>query len=256
MRKEEKEQYLRTGYYLIELIRAALTDTEPGPMPEGVTPKGLYQMAKKHSVDCIAYSGAVKIPGEGIDDFKEKWNQRSMQCAMQGIVQLAERSKLYKAFSDAGIRILPLKGCLIKEMYPRQEYRQMADLDILIDDKNAAAVKKIMEDLGYESTGEFGTWNHDEYLKKPWCNVEIHRDMLPQKIQNAKKYKDIWERTYEEEPGSGIYKLIWDDFYIYMLEHFAKHFREGGSGIRSIMDIYVFYRIKKKNYIRNIWIAN
>ena len=31
-------------------------------------------------------------------------------------------------------------------------------------------------------------------------------------------------------------------FYIYHLAHFAKHFYEMGSGIRSVMDIYVYLR--------------
>lgn len=245
MGMEEKELYLRTGYYLVELIRAVLTETTPGPMPARVTAEALYQIAKKHSVDCIAYEGAKKIPGDVLGTIDVKWAKRSTQCAMQGIVQLAERNKLYQTFSKAGIRILPLKGCLIKEMYPRQEFRQMADMDILIDPENAKAAKKLMEEAGYElEGGVLGRWVHDEYVKKPWCSVELHNALLPAHNRNAKAYDDIWERAYEENPGSGIYVLTWDDFYIYILEHFAKHLRKNGSGIRSIMDIYIFNQYK------------
>lgn len=244
MKISEKELHLQRGYYLIDIIRAALYGVVPGPVPAGINMEDIYQLAKNHSVDCIAYEGAKKIPGDALKEVASKWAKRSNQYAVQGIVQLAERNKLYNIFSSAGIRILPLKGCLIKEMYPRQEFRQMADMDILIDSENAEAVKEIMEKAGYQLEGYLGRWIHDEYIKKPWCSVEIHRTLLDSKNPNARAYDDIWERAYEKTPGSGIYVLTWDDFYIFMLEHFAKHLRKNGSGIRSVMDIHVFLKCK------------
>ena len=50
-------------------------------------------------------------------------------------------------------------------------------------------------------------------------------------------YDNIWERL-ELEPGmSYIYRLKWEDFYIFMIAHLAKHFQSGGSGIRSVIDV-------------------
>lgn len=235
---------LLTGHYLIDLLRAVLKNEKPGAIPQGITMEDVYQMAKKHSVDCIAYAGLSKILEKDLAELDKKWKNRSMQCAMQGVIQFAERDKLYRLFSEAGIRILPLKGCLLKEIYPYKEFRQMADLDILVDEENALAAKDIMETAGYNPVGHFGYNNHDEYEKKPWCSVEIHRELFPKRVKNADKYKDVWERAYEEKVGSGIYRLTWDDFYICMLEHFAKHLYGSGSGIRSVMDVHVFLKYK------------
>lgn len=53
-------------------------------------------------------------------------------------------------------------------------------------------------------------------------------------------YDNIWERL-ELEPGmSYIYRLKWEDFYIFMIAHLAKHFQSGGSGIRSVIDVQQF----------------
>ena len=237
----KKEKQIRTGYYLIEILRNVLKDEKKvTKLPDDITVQGLYYLAKRHSIDCITYFGLSELLENDCGEIGEKWKKRNLQCAMQGIVQLAERDKLYKVFPENGIRILPLKGCLLKEMYPRQEFRQMADLDILIDDEKTMAVKNVMEDAGYESPENIGQTNHDAYEKKPWCSVEMHRELLHETLKNADKYSDIWERAYEEKEGSGIYRLSWDDFYIYMLEHFAKHLYSGGSGIRFVMDVYVF----------------
>lgn len=240
----KRENEIRTGYYLVGLLHSVLNGTEPERIPEGITVKDLYKMAKKHSVDCMAYEGVCRIPGIDLGDYQEKWKKLSMMSAMQGAVQLSERGRIYQALTEAGIRILPLKGSIMKEMYPRQEYRQMSDLDILVDGADPEYVKDLMEAQGYE-TKIFGAYHTDSYVKKPWSHVEIHWGMLPDGMKNAKKYRDIWKRTYEEVPGSGIYRMTWEDFYIFMLEHFAKHFREGGSGIRLVMDMYIFLSQKK-----------
>lgn len=252
----------QTGSYMVKLIRSVFRDEEPEAIPEGISIKKLYKMAKMHNVDYIVYEAVKRIPGIDLGEYEVKWQERSVQCAMQGIVQRAERDKLYKALPKAGVRILPLKGCLIKEMYPRTEFRQMADLDILIDAENAELVKQVMEEQGYK-TKVFDVSNHDAYMKEPWCYVEIHRSLFTEKNKNAAKYENMWERAYEDPVSGGIYHLNWDDFYIYMLEHFAKHFYQSGSGIRSIMDIYVFLKEKgdelHKDYLEktlkelNLW---
>lgn len=239
----KNEQSIQAGYYLIKVLKSVLDGNTPEKMPVDVTVKRLSQLAKRHNLDHMAYVGVCQIPGIQMDEELLKWQKRSMQCAMQGIVQMSERDKLYQFLTEAGVRILPLKGCLIKEMYPKQEYRQMSDLDVLIDDSSAEKVRDLMEKNGYV-TDDFGNCYHDGYIKKPWTRVEIHRNMLPKEVDNAKKYRNIWDYAYEETPGCRRYRLNWDEFYIYMLEHFAKHFREGGSGIRSVMDMHIFLQEK------------
>lgn len=245
MKKEEKVRKMKTGYYLVSVLRAVLKSETPAKIPKDITEEALFQMAKRHNVDFIAYEGLKDFLKEDSEIYA-RWKQKSMKCAMQGVVQLAERDRLYKRFAQAGIRILPLKGCLLKEMYPRQEFRQMSDLDILIDEENAVKAKALMEEEGYKLHGNFGHTNHDAYEKKPWCSVELHTQLLHKHAKNADKYKDIWKRAYEKAAGSGIWYLTWDDFYIYMLEHFAKHLYSSGSGIRFVMDIYVFLQVKGK----------
>ena len=64
--------------------------------------------------------------------------------------------------------------------------------------------------------------------------------MLELENDRADKYRDVWEKAFPESPGGKIYRMTWEDFYIFMIEHFFKHFYFSGSGIRSVMDIYVF----------------
>lgn len=61
-------------------------------------------------------------------------------------VQGKEGERLLERFSDNQVRVLPLKGWIMRRFYPKPEYRQMTDLDFLIDEENRKAVKQIMSD--------------------------------------------------------------------------------------------------------------
>ena len=36
------------------------------------------------------------------------------------------------------------------------------------------------------------------------------------------------------------YRLSDEDFYVFLIAHIAKHYRFGGTGIRSLLDLYVY----------------
>lgn len=231
----EKELEFQAGLYVVELLRAVLEERKPKEKPDMLSMENIYRMAKKHSVECMAYDGAVQIAEPGDEAVMQKWKERSRLCGIQGMVQKAESEKLFKELPAHGIRILPLKGCIMKKLYPKESYRQMADLDILIDEENAGKAREVMEGLGYEEKPDGG--GVDSYVKKPWLSVELHSLMIPTQYKNWKKYLDIWSRS---KGKNGIYRMSWEDYYIYMIEHFAKHFYLSGSGIRSVMDIHIF----------------
>ncbi len=184
MENAGKEKQLLCGYYLIELLSAALAERMPLQKPANLTWAEIHRMAKRHSVEAIAYESAVKIAGPDEMELMKMWQEHSLKCIMQGKVQLAERAKISGAFTEAGIRLLPLKGWFLKGMYPNPEWRQMADLDILIDKEQAENAKNTMEKLGYE-VESFDSGNHDVYTKNPWIHVELHRELLQSGIKGT-----------------------------------------------------------------------
>lgn len=60
-------------------------------------------------------------------------------------------------------------------------------------------------------------------------------------------FEDVWTTKVHLKKGyTSIYEFSWEDYYIYMLVHLAKHIKLGGSGIRSIIDIKIFLDKKKE----------
>ena len=100
-------------------------------------------------------------------------------------------------------------------------------------------MKGFMEALGYDPR-HFGSGNHDCYYKPPCLNFEMHRALFDkshdEKIYGY--YKDVESRLIR---GTGFERRFTpEDFYLYFLSHEYKHYDGGGTGLRSLLDTYVY----------------
>ena len=201
----------------------------------------IYNLAKYHSIEYIIYTALKNYNLEINDDFKK----RSEVNAYKSITQELELPNLEKLFSDNSICFLPLKGAIIQKMYPKVEYRNMADIDILLKVEDLKKAGKLVQSIGF-SVDMLGG-NHDTYTKKPYVHIELHRAMIGDCYEIASYYDDIWEssRIYHDENDEYHYYLTDDDYYIFMICHAAKHFSGGGTGFRTIIDDYIYLKEKK-----------
>ena len=127
------------------------------------------------------------------------------------------------------------------DYYPSVGLRQMADIDILVDSLSANSIKNIMKNLGYE-TILFNHGNQDVYQKKPVYNIEIHRSLFPKRkdISVINEYYKNLTGILKVTGSKYSRKLSNEDFYIFMVAHIYKHYIGGGTGLKSLMDIYVY----------------
>ncbi len=129
-----------------------------------------------------------------------------------------------------------------KDYYPKLGMREMADYDILYDVKKSGEVKTIMESLGFSVERYDTTSNHDVYYKKPVSNFEMHRSLFGIFHEDALSnyYSNVSDRLLKDDDNNYGYHFSPEDFYIYMIAHEFKHYSRGGTGIRSLLDTYVF----------------
>lgn len=130
---------------------------------------------------------------------------------------------------------MPLKGFLIKSLYPSPELRAMNDLDILVFDEYHKKAKEVLASMGYKAA-EAG-YVHDNFLKPPFIEIEIHK-MLAEDWEHYSLNDSL------PSDGNEYWRVMNDeDFFIFILKHAAKHDNSGGCGIRTILD---FSLIKAK----------
>jgi len=161
-------------------------------------------------------------------------------------IQEVEAQILFKEFEKNCVKYLPLKGFIIKNLYPTPNMRASCDVDILYESQDKYKVAKIFEDKGYSQQISLDT-TQCSYLKAPYINIEMHDSLIPERYTSYEYCKSIWEKAvHSDNPGRNYeYKMNPVDFYIFQTAHSAKHFNNGGTGIRAITDTYVF--IKKYN---------
>ncbi len=201
----------------------------------------LYKLASFHSLlsmTSFVLGQVIKLP--------ENYFQAEKQAIRNQALYNIERSKILSEFEKNGIWYMPLKGIVLKDLYPKSSLREMVDNDILCDGSKMAEVKKIMESRGYYCK-YYGKSHHDVYTKQPYLAFEMHSALFNEKKEKLyfSYYKNVREKLVKDENNSFGYHFTNEDFYIFLLCHFRMHYDMAGTGLRSLLDVYVF---NKKYY--------
>ena len=231
-----KQEYLKNTKDVIYLVYCALNGRVPARSRlEKTDLAGVYDIAQDHLLTAMC---AMALESAGIKD--DRFTQ-AMGKAIRKNAQLdIDRAQITKRLEQEKIWYMPLKGALLKDIYPRYGMRQMSDNDILFDKTRADDVREIMESLGFK-TKDFGHGNHDVYFKQPVSNFEMHHCLFSQtSLHNY--YQNVKDSLIKDDDNNFGYHFSNEDFYIYMLAHEYKHYQHGGTGIRSVVDIYVYLR--------------
>ena len=199
----------------------------------------LIKLCKNHSLLPLLYVSLKKYNIE-LNEEQEKYLTKAYKNAVFiEAVQETEKSLILDALFNNNIKCMPLKGSIIKYLYPSPELRTMSDLDILYEPGKGKLVNDVLSGLGYKCEKSGGT--DDEYNKPPFMNVEMHRIMVDGNFEAiADYYNNIWDVVKPIKEGSLIYEMSKEDFYIHMVAHVARHYAVGGIGIRFVFDEWIY----------------
>ena len=198
----------------------------------------LCRLAREHSVTNLLYFAVREEEGfpRPLRDYLERELYRT---AHRRVMQEREAARLFAALREAGIRFLPMKGEHIRALYPDPDMRTSSDIDLYYDKARREEAERLMRTLGYEKEGTDA--NHDGYVRGN-VMVEMHRNLLIDFARVDAYYADVFARFPTED---GVeYRMGDEDAYIYMTVHTMKHFITAGTGIRSILDTYIYLREK------------
>ena len=198
--------------------------------------ESLYNASKRQSMAAIV---GKALQDAGVQN--EAFEQALAKSVRKNVLLKRELKTITDSFEKNHIWYLPLKGCIMMDYYPSIGLRQMVDLDFFVDSSRILLIRSIMTELGYE-TVSFNRGTHDIYHKKPVYNIEIHRSLIPEmkELSVIEEYYKNPAEILKATESKYAKELSKEDFYIYMIAHAYKHYVVGGTGIRSLMDIYVY----------------
>ena len=138
---------------VITLIKSAITGDKL-TLPDGFSVDEALPVLKKHGIQAMGYIGAVNCGIPKSEPVMQALFQFYCRSAVSSQRQLDKIQQLFAAFEDNGIDYMPLKGTIMKHLYPSHELRPMGDADVLIRVEQYDRIKPIMESLGYTSGEE------------------------------------------------------------------------------------------------------
>lgn len=241
MIKSLSESQRTAAKYLFSLCSAALNNEKANIPSADIDLKFVFSLAKAHSLLNVLYYGAEKsdIKNEKMLASLREFHTRQLFATSN---QSFEVKKLLQTFEENKIKNMPLKGYFIRELYPSSDMRSMSDVDLLYQPKDECKVFECLKNCGFSF--ETKTDSSQNFIKPPYLYVEMHTGV--DFVNGTQEYfENIWNRASRNKDYAYSYKMNDEDLYIYHVIHTAKHFYDGGIGIRMVMDFYILNKSLK-----------
>lgn len=232
----------QAAYNTVYLTACAVNSIKPDK--EKVTAMNmekLFEFCQFHSLTSLV---CMAIESAGIKPDK-KWIEAKAKAIRKVMLHDAEREIILKYMEENGIWYMPMKGVILKELYPKSGMRQMTDNDILYDAAYQNELYRFMTGRGYQPK-HIGKRCDDVYMKEPVYNFEMHRKLFEHTSipEITRYYSDPKSLTVSDGKSKFGRKFTDENFYIYITAHEYKHYSIGGTGWRSLLDCYVYLKNK------------
>lgn len=225
--------------FLFQIINGVVTQSELPESSDDVNWELLYKVSSVHNISNIVAHALMQKKYCIQDNLKQAFSKSFYLNIMVDEVQKKEAASIFSAFSQKNLDYMPLKGIRIKEIYPSGDMRRMGDIDILIRNDEYEKYKDVLHENGYIFIEESG--NEYVFKKDPYVLVELHKCLIsPGNTDMCEYYKTGWDiaKSNAEEKNQYIFSV--EDEFVYMITHFAKHYRSAGVGIKPVIDIWLY----------------
>lgn len=221
--------------YLIHLIECAINDTQPHEKPAKVKFDAVFEAAKYHEIANIAFFAVDKLNIKPDVELYKEWKAQVGHSIQRNINQLAACDEITRALSAQNIRWTQLQGVTLKKLYPYDFWRNMSDIDFIVDKENLVIIEDIMQKIGYK-TKLNGDYELSAFGPKKIV-VEFHSDFCNQGTEFFGRLTDPFKSAIPDE--NALYYMPSDtDVFLHNVLHTIKHHRIYGAGIRRILDVY------------------
>ena len=200
----------------------------------------MFSFAKRHDVAHLL-AEALKgydfgALGEGGEELRAKLEKQRLLAVLRYEKLRFALEQLCELFEAEGVDHMPLKGSVIRRLYPEPWMRTSCDIDILVrEEQLERAAELIIEKLGYKMDG--GRNYHDISLISPaGVHLELHFSLLENVENLDRMLSRVWEFSNKCE-NSYKYEMTPEFFVFHMVAQSAYHFIRGGCGLRQYIDL-------------------
>lgn len=235
---------IKTVYDLFSLLAARLNGVECEAQCTYDLHE-IYKFAKTQSITSAAYVAVLPyLDNPQYTELAKKWKHDYKESLYQSIQYESESNDICSCLSSLGYRHMLLKGAILKNYYPDIAMREFCDCDIFCEEAFSEELKEYMLSIGYEVNAKIE--NCISYKKFPFYLFEIHKTLIEKKDNKPiwDYYSSINNKLLPDDENEFSLHFTDEDFYIYMTTHTYLHYSSFGTGVRALLDTYVFLKQK------------
>ena len=222
---------------LIQIIHAAFDIGLPSLTLTDEECDDVVALAARQSILPILDAGMKKARITGVS--KEKLSEidkARLKDMRRYILYYDALEKISNALDETEIDYIPLKGSVLRNLYPAPYMRTSSDIDVLVKEE---AVDRAVEVI--ETQTDFKT-DHRAYHDISMLNPSVHLELHFSLKENAENIDKLLSRAwdYAEATREGSRYIFTPEYQIfYVVAHMSHHFLHGGLGIRPFLDLWM-----------------
>lgn len=218
---------------------------ENSTLPANADLNSLFEKAGIHSLSavvCYALNGQI-ISG-GFDDMAaaKKFQKALFATVILQTERILAFEKLLDIINDHNIKVVLMKGAVIKNYYPDENIRTFGDIDFLISPNDRDTLHNIMVDSGYDfQKTEPTVWVYVKGNEK----YEVHTALMPNAAalgDKGAKFIDLAFSEVIETKRANVFELNPTYHFAFLLMHLAKHMASSGAGVRMYLDLAIMLK--------------
>lgn len=239
MKKEFTQQEKREYNFILKILSKLFESSTCDISDFEINYSEIFKITALHGIaNMVSYaleSLDLNVPKNDLDSFVKYRKFMLMKDASQ----FAATQRLIDAFEKQGIDNLLVKGQFIKDAYKQPDFRVMNDVDIHIRRRDITRIKNLVLSMDYQVMEE--TDDLLVVVQQPFVQIELHGDNG--EFRDTTMGNNLFDVARLKEGKSHTYEFSVNDHFVYIIEHYAKHFRDlGGMGIRMVADVFNLHK--------------
>jgi len=199
-----------------------------------------YCFAKVHSIETMYFDYFSKRLKEELESISvySTWRNKTNIRTLNNTLLFKRSLDILSILDQNGVKVYLLKGAYVRNCYPKNFYRNMNDIDILVSTEQLEDALSIFIAEGYSI--ECRSDKDITLVKQGSYKFELHFNLFSPSFFNYSS-----EFTNEcINRNIGFHKIAYElaptEFLTHMIGHIAKHLYKDGIGFKSIFDIVYF----------------
>ncbi len=199
--------------------------------------RSVYSLAKSQDMAHIIGNALAGVPSLDAD-IRAKFSKQQLVALMRYEQLNFELGVIRATFEEAGIDFIPLKGSVIRDLYPQAYFRTSCDIDILIHEEELDRAISLLTAKNYTVRGE-KSFHDISLFSEGGIHLELHFNILENEEKLDRMLSRVWEFATPVCQGLHEYRMTNEYLMFHLVAHAAYHFITGGCGVKPVADIWI-----------------